>query len=220
MRYENKFTINSFFKEELIYFIKNHPFGFYKHYKNRNIQNIYLDTLNFDFFLQNINGDSERKKVRIRWYGDFYNASNPKLEIKYKAGMTGDKKYFDLGNFTISPLSINKNIANIFQNSNIPHDKKSEYSSLIPTCINSYKRKYYISKNNKFRLTLDYDIRYYYPKSGLNINKEFFLSENSVVMELKYDVKDILLTNSFSNFFPMIITRNSKYVNAIKRLLG
>lgn len=220
MRYENKFTIDSFFKEELIYFIRNHPYCFSKHYENRNVQNIYLDTLNFDFFRQNINGDSERKKVRIRWYGDLYNALNPKLEIKYKSGTTGTKKYFELENFSISPLSFNKNIVSILKNSTIPQYKKSKYNNLIPTCINSYKRKYYLSQNKKCRLTLDYNIRYYYPSSGLKINKEFFLSDDFLVMELKYDVKDKLFSNSFSNFFPMRIARNSKYVNAIKKFFG
>ena len=37
--------------------------GFYKQYPNREISSIYLDTLNYDYVRENINGVSERKKL-------------------------------------------------------------------------------------------------------------------------------------------------------------
>ena len=46
--------------------------GFSKLYSPRNINSIYLDTVNFDFAKDNINGVSRRKKIRFRWYNDDY----------------------------------------------------------------------------------------------------------------------------------------------------
>ena len=44
--------------------------GFIKSFLPRKISSIYLDTENFNFAKDNINGVSKRKKIRFRWYND------------------------------------------------------------------------------------------------------------------------------------------------------
>ena len=56
--------------------------GFYKQYPNREISSIYLDTLNYDYVRENINGVSERKKIRFRWYDDKFEKIFWKKRIK------------------------------------------------------------------------------------------------------------------------------------------
>ena len=56
--------------------------GFTQQYPDRNISSIYLDTLNYNFARDNINGVSERKKIRIRWYNN--NLNNISIEEKIK----------------------------------------------------------------------------------------------------------------------------------------
>ena len=67
-RIEKKFVLgkfkDDFFKKFLL------VNGFTKQYPDRTISSIYLDTVNYDFAKDNINGVSERKKIRFRWYND------------------------------------------------------------------------------------------------------------------------------------------------------
>ena len=42
--------------------------NFQKLYPDRSISSIYIDTLDFNYAKDNINGVNERKKLRIRWY--------------------------------------------------------------------------------------------------------------------------------------------------------
>ena len=44
--------------------------GFTQVFSPREIESIYLDTENFDFAKDNINGVSKRKKLRFRWYNN------------------------------------------------------------------------------------------------------------------------------------------------------
>ena len=47
--------------------------NFRKLYPDRYITSIYMDNLNFDSVKDNINGVSERKKLRVRWYNNDFN---------------------------------------------------------------------------------------------------------------------------------------------------
>ena len=67
--------------------------GFKKFFPSRYISSIYLDTFNFDFAKDNINGVSKRKKLRFRWYNEDY--ENIYLEEKNKQNFVV-KKNIDL----------------------------------------------------------------------------------------------------------------------------
>ena len=80
LRLEKKFVFGKnrefFLKKFLLtnYFKKLHP--------SRKINSIYLDTLNYNFIKDNIDGISDRKKIRFRWYNN--NIENIFFEIKKK----------------------------------------------------------------------------------------------------------------------------------------
>ena len=66
LRIEKKFIFGKGKENNLkISLLKN---GFSEIFKPRQISSIYLDTENFDFSRDNINGVSKRKKIRFRWY--------------------------------------------------------------------------------------------------------------------------------------------------------
>ena len=67
-RIEKKFVLGKFKKDYLSKFLISN--GFTKQYPERKISSIYLDTNNYDFARDNINGVSQRKKIRFRWYND------------------------------------------------------------------------------------------------------------------------------------------------------
>ena len=62
-RIEKKFVFGKFKEDYLEKILLSN--GFTKLYPSRYINSIYLDTLNFDFARDNINGVSKRKKIRF-----------------------------------------------------------------------------------------------------------------------------------------------------------
>src|SRR3989338_3942059 len=84
-RYERKFIIEKTCNPEFL--VKHHPANFIKQHNLRQINNIYFDTPNYSSYTDNKEGNPQREKIRIRWYGEpFGKINNPILEIKQKQG--------------------------------------------------------------------------------------------------------------------------------------
>jgi len=87
-RYERKFFIDNMSKRKVESIIKLNPANFKEIYKERIINNIYLDSLSKNSYTDNIDGNMERTKSRIRWYGSLFGEiANPILEFKIKKGL-------------------------------------------------------------------------------------------------------------------------------------
>ena len=84
-RYERKFLISDLNHNEIRAIIKQHPAMFHQVFYKRNVNNIYFDTADFSSYIDNVEGVTNRQKVRIRWHGDLFGViKNPELEVKYK----------------------------------------------------------------------------------------------------------------------------------------
>jgi SPX domain protein involved in polyphosphate accumulation len=209
-RYERKFVINSASSNVIELELKLHPALFSEIYEERIINNIYLDTLDFENYLDNLNGNSGRKKIRIRWYGDLFGEiNNPVLEIKRKHGSLGSKDIYKLKMFTFNMNFKLNTIKNIFLMSDIPENLLLELKSIYPKLLNQYKRKYFLSQDKKIRVTLDKNMRYY------NIQNMHEYKEDNIVLEIKYNYEDDKRFNRIPDYLKYRITKNSKYINGI-----
>ena len=102
-RYETKFNVTELNYEEIKHVVMTHPALFQEIYKKRNVNNIYFDTLDLDSHVDNVEGERDRKKVRIRWYGDLFGVCRyPRLELKNKQGLLGWKVRYDLDDFSLN----------------------------------------------------------------------------------------------------------------------
>ena len=87
LRCERKFLVGDLSVDELEDVILHHPAIFRPIFSERFVNNIYFDSLEFISYHQSIEGLDQRKKVRVRWYGDLSGSiKNPILEIKKKVG--------------------------------------------------------------------------------------------------------------------------------------
>ena len=215
-RYERKYVIDnlSYFEVESV--IKNHPAFFSEIYYERYVRNIYFDTQNFHHYYDNIDGTSERNKFRIRWYGNLCgDIKNSKLEIKYKKGLLGYKKYFDIDIF-----SINNQLKIIGYNNNLNDlitDKKHDKHDLkhyFPIISNSYKRRYFLSADKLFRITIDFN-QFFYRVNGNSLTNRIN-NDRSIVVELKYDYDSEKKVDKISQFLPFRLSKNSKYVEGVE----
>ena len=84
-RYERKFVSDNLCYEQVEDAILENNFLFSEIYHKRQINNIYFDDIQFNAYHQNIEGLSQRKKYRLRWYGEtFGEVKKPILEAKIK----------------------------------------------------------------------------------------------------------------------------------------
>ena len=172
--------------------------GFNRIFKPRYINSIYLDTVNFDFAKDNINGVSQRKKIRFRWYNNDLN--NISLEEKNKNNFSVNK--------IISKVEVPSNYKNLISN------LKSYFYDLKKNCLSknylfilktNYFRSYWLSPDKKIRATIDINLN----ASPIN-NPVSKLTLNDTILEFKFLSKE---EENFRNLFHIkkINLRSKKY---------
>ena len=172
--------------------------GFNRIFKPRYINSIYLDTVNFDFAKDNINGVSQRKKIRFRWYNNDLN--NISLEEKNKNNFSINK--------IIRKVDVPSNSKNLINN------LKSYFYDLKKNCLSknylfilktNYFRSYWLSSDKKIRATIDINLN----ASPIN-NPVSKLTLNDTILEFKFLSKE---EENFRNLFHIkkINLRSKKY---------
>ena len=216
-RFERKFIIPERLTHSIEEVVKSNSALMRIIFPPRFINNIYFDNSRFKFFFENIDGVSERMKTRIRWYGNLKGKiKKPVLEFKQKHGLTGSKTSIDLPSFDLKDIYRPGFLTSLFQNSNLDMRKKDLMLSLKPSLINRYQRKYFLSFDQKFRVTLDQHLKYYPVSSPEQLSSCGLKDSLSMIMELKYSPIYQLESNNITQEFPFRVIKNSKYVRGIQ----
>ncbi|MCF7900313.1 VTC domain-containing protein [Candidatus Babeliales bacterium] len=215
-RYERKFSVPGLSVYDVERIIKTNLLCFREVFYPRYINNIYLDTFDRKSWHENVVGDTHRIKARIRWYGELLGqVESPYLEFKVKDGLLGRKPSYTLPNF-IFDSSISKTILHeLFHTADLKEEILHHMLRLEPTLVNRYKRKYFLSQNKKFRLTVDTELSYYKINTSYNNFNRAYNDKDKVIIEIKYDKEDDDNVDEISNSFPFRLTKKSKYVSGI-----
>ena len=219
-RYERKFFISELTFHEVESLIRLHPALFTEIYHQRYVNNIYYDSFDMKNYFDNVDGANQRIKVRIRWYGDLFGRiEKPILELKIKKGLLGTKKTFPLSAFW---LDENFNFAissNVITDSQLPDNLKLQMICLAPVLLNRYSRKYFLSADNNYRITIDSEMQFL----ALNNQHNCFLNCSTdlanTVLELKYDQDKDDSASYMADCFPFRLSKSSKYVSGIKKFI-
>ena len=205
-RIEKKFVLGKY-KEDYIKKILTIS-GFKKSFSSRYINSIYLDTLNFDFAKDNINGVSRRKKIRFRWYNDDY--SKIYLEEKNKQNFFVKKITSKAIDF-VNKKDLVENLKGYFLNLNKIH-KDFNYQFVLKT---NYLRSYWISNDKKIRATIDTNLN---TSPIKNLNRRLDLNET--ILELKFSTSnEKFFRNLFNqNNFNLRSKKYSKYLQSFNLL--
>jgi SPX domain protein involved in polyphosphate accumulation len=208
-RYERKWVFDSIDHNQLFILLNRSNFSFMNQFSDRQVNSIYFDDENHTSIIQNIEGISEKKKYRLRWYGDFKTIMNPTFEIKSKKGFEVSKKNFDLPKMSNLNLFDYNDIEKIelLINNNFNFKNK-----LFPILTTHYLRSYFISSNKLVRSTVDRNLKslLLYKNRNLNIIKEY----QDIILEFKYDLNlDEYVRNNLGNISSRF-SKNSKFVNA------
>lgn len=212
-RFERKFVFENTDLDWIINsIVLTHPNIFKEVYHRRTINNIYFDDCNHSFYKMNVSGVGERSKYRLRWYNDNYSElAASTLEIKKKLGEVGDKLLYKLADFELNLENRSSDdINSLIQNQIKDQALLSKFQLLSPLLYNSYERRYFLSEDEKFRITLDYNMKFFNP----NVD-QFELTEvaiEDIILELKYNTEDDKEGRTVSQTLGSRLSKNSKYV--------
>ena len=165
------------------------------------IRSLYFDSIDDRDFQEKEDGVELRRKIRLRVYGK--NAEFAMLEMKKKQGPMQKK----------SSLRMNKEDAKRLINGDysvlLTYDEKFalecfwmlEQYCYRPKAVITYQRKAFVAKENKIRITFDYNIKATesnYDIFSDKLNENYILEPSMVVLEVKYNgfllsyIKDML----------------------------
>lgn len=206
MRFERKYRIEGKSIAMVKQLLRFHPAGFRTLYPDRQINNIYFDTGDMTTFTQNVYGINERKKYRLRWYGeDLQEILNSQFEIKIKHNELGEKETHDFPDSRLKDLSRITRHASRILTPALP---------LRPVLLNSYNRSYFGSMDGKFRLTIDVDLRYH----SLLVSpafRKYLIRDDAIIVEVKYDETVDQEVEFITQHMPFRQGKHSKYVNGV-----
>lgn len=219
IRFERKFLFQNCHVQDIIQSVYHNSYGFQEIFHQRKVNNIYFDDSNYKFYKQNVEGVANRKKLRLRWYGeDTLIIENPTIEVKKKMGEAGDKDSFRLKGLSCDlAMQTTSDIGQLLINNTQQHTGVHEVlKKLHPTLVNTYKRRYFLSFCGRYRITVDFNQAFYNPNYTILANSKRRI--NDIVLELKYAVDDDNEARQVSQQIKTRLSKNSKYVNGINLL--
>jgi hypothetical protein len=158
-------------------------------------------------------------KFRIRWYGENPGeVDDPYLEVKLRHGQTGSKERMALPPFDPHPESLPISLAAHGASADFLSRFKRLPNMLQPALLNRYHRRYWLSADGLFRLTLDARLFFQVPRHpGLNMAGRF-LEDSTQVLEIKYAREQEPAASSITRHFPFRLGRISKYITGMQLL--
>ncbi len=216
LRYERKYLVPPDKKPQLNALIRIHPAGFHEIFHPRYVNSIYFDDAQNTNWVESEEGFFDRKKIRIRWYGDLQGRiAAPRLEIKQKQGLLGSKQVFPLAPFALSGFLRVQEIRDLLLRSELPGEIQNLMRLYTPSLINRYHRSYHLSADSRYRITVDDGITYFGITGNTTSIAHGYEDPSPTVLELKYACKDDPDAAAISNSWPFRLSRNSKYASGM-----
>lgn len=219
LRYEKKFIAEGRTLAEVLARVRLHPSAFREVYPPRTVNNLYLDSPARRDYHDHVNGTANRSKTRVRWYGEqFEAAERPCLERKLKRGMVSGKEAYPLPALSMSRDSAPSMLNTAFDTATIPAVLRSSLRNVEPALFNRYQRHYFLSRDGKFRLTVDSHLQF----AGAHHNHGPAFASSlplaMLILELKFGPGAAESADAITNALPFRLARFSKYVAGIEGL--
>lgn len=218
-RYERKFVATVISRQQVEGVLRLHPAAFREIYQPRYVNNIYFDSPSYCNYRASVDGISHRQKVRIRWYGNLFGkVAQPKVEIKERIGQLGTKYIASLDSFDVRSGMTAGEVYDRLQNSNLPEQFTTYIRSMRAVLLNHYTRRYWLSRDGRFRVTLDWGIKFYRLSSRRYVFSHPWHDNGKLILELKYQKEMDPDASHISSGFPCRLSKSSKYVTGVNLL--
>jgi SPX domain protein involved in polyphosphate accumulation len=219
LRLERKFVPEGMDMHKLERVIRSNSCMFFKVFPAQYVNNLYFDTPDLDLFAESVEGISQRKKYRLRWYGDLQPADPwpVRWEIKGRENIFNHKQVYALQGFDLQELKGDLLTKQLFAHEDLPSAQKHPIRFLRPVLFNRYHREYYLSGDRRYRVTIDSDVEYY-SADGKAVAPLCFDRESrnvGAIVEMKYPPENAEDAPRIAAEFPFRLTKNSKYTNGV-----
>jgi len=219
LRYEKKFVVEGFTLAEVTARVRRHPSAFREVYPPRIVNNIYLDSSGRRDYHEHINGTANRSKTRVRWYGQqFEVAERSMLERKLKRGAVSGKQAYPLPPLSINGGCLRSLLEGAFDTADFPPILRSSLRHMEPALVNRYQRHYFLSRDGKFRLTVDSGFQFTDVPHNTRAVVFSLAAGQTVIIELKFGPESAEDAAFVTNTFPFRVARFSKYIAGIERM--
>jgi len=140
------------------------------------------------------------------------------LEVKARRGTVGTKRHFSL-----PPLDFDGRIDMAAIQAAVAAGSPAApmagfFSCARPALFNSYLRRYYVSVDRRFRITIDTEMEFATVNDRAYSHVRSFREERLRIVELKYSMADDRDANKVAARLPFRMTKHSKYVSGLERL--
>jgi hypothetical protein len=201
-RYEIKFIMGPFECHRVLNWLRQHSSCLVTEYPDRQGNNIYFDSFTYNSYCEIIYGSSSKSKIRFRWYGDSKEPRNGSLEIKCKRNQLNWKLIYKV-------------------QEDLGENGGGGLENPLPILINRYKRKYFVSRENNVRVTLDTELDIYDQtrKPFPNYSSKSNLSK-VLVLEIKFPREQRDYVAHMFGYVPWRSSRFSKHVSGFLSING
>lgn len=220
-RYEFKAVTDGHLLPEARMWLRLHQAGFLTAYPPRQVNNVYFDTIDLDSFGENLAGISERRKARLRWYGESCRRAACVFEVKCKRNRLGWK----LAQRLAQPLDIDglawSELMALLHAQLSPQLGLFLADGQTPVVLLHYQREYYQSFDGVVRVTLDHGLTVFDQREYVRPNLRFAASlADCLVVEFKARASDGAALGHIIDSAPFRLSACSKYAEGVSRLLG
>ena len=216
LRYEIKFTVSAHRLAQARAWLRLHPVAFRTAYPTRWINSLYLDTPDLNSYSANVEGVSQRQKLRLRWYGALQSlVQRPVLEIKLKDNLVGSKKRQQL-DLTLDLTRPFPTLLPQIRSGVAPQWAQWLHNTTQAALLTRYRRDYLVSPDGVLRATLDYDLVQYDQRLAVSANLSRPLPPLPlIVIELKAGLTHFQRLQDAAAALPLPRARSSKYASGL-----
>lgn len=215
VRRELKFPLTGCSAAEARALLMLHPACFRPAFPERTVSSLYLDEPGLSGARAGLEGETRRRKTRIRWYGPLLGpVASPALELKLKRGFLGAKIVRPLPPFVAGGGFGTGEAQALFDAAALGPAVRLAVKGLRLAAAVSFRRAYFLSADGRFRATLDREVR------GAALSGRLGLfppppAGPSPLIELKYDAAHDADAAAVRAWFPARSAASSKYLSAL-----
>lgn len=212
-RYEIKYHLRADAYDTMCFLVGGQ--GLLRTFPPRIVQSIYLDTADCRAAAENISGQSHRRKLRYRWYGEDVGAARGALELKRRENVLVIKERAAV----VAPVAIQgqtrPTLARTLRLLSPPTFRALLDEGLEPTQWIRYERDYFATRDGRIRVTVDRRLKAWDLRDAYVVTNRIPTPlPDSVVVECKALVEHHDDLQDFAGTLPFTRTRCSKYVMA------
>jgi SPX domain protein involved in polyphosphate accumulation len=191
-----------------------HPEAFTEAYAPRRVNNVYFDTFGLSAYEDILGGSSAKKKYRVRWYGPHDprgEITGAALEIKVKSGALNGKISYPLPSLRYADILVPRTFLDLVAGAGLAPRHFETLACMQPVLVNSYRRRYHLSQDRRFRFTSDFDLSSARPAFPEHIASSRVRPLDEVIVEFKYARQDDEAAQSILQAFPLRVQTCSKF---------